>query len=209
MSKTRKCLMVCVLAGMMAMISTTSFGAPIVSYSVSGSSGNWTLDFSVTNTLGGHNGIYIFGVLLPEHNITGVPENWYENYISYTWNNKDLGGFDIDYNNIWGSNRNDVDAIFNGQTLSGFEALVTTDLAPTSVPWYVFAIFYNATSGNNVYMGSDAFSGNMLPPGFVGLANPGFEGSAHNSSSVPEPTTMLLLGLGLMGLAGVRRKFKK
>lgn len=31
----------------------------------------------------------------------------------------------------------------------------------------------------------------------------------YETTSVPEPAIMLLLGLGLMGLAGVRRKFKK
>jgi hypothetical protein len=33
--------------------------------------------------------------------------------------------------------------------------------------------------------------------------------NGSGSSPVPEPTTMLLLGFGLVGLAGVRRKFKQ
>ena len=47
-----------------------------------------------------------------------------------------------------------------------------------------------------------------------GITYPWFVGvnltiDATSTRSTPEPTTMLLLGLGLMGLAGVRRKFKK
>ena len=54
--------------------------------------------------------------------------------------------------------------------------------------------------------GLDGVSWNLSVDVNAHASAPGVEGT---TPAVPEPATMLLLGLGLMGLAGVRRKIQK
>jgi hypothetical protein len=171
---------------LVALLASNVYAAPIVSFNVSGSPNDWTLDFSVTNTLGDSNNIYFFGVQLPATDITANPSGW-GNYGS--WSPSGFGGSRINYNNIWLTYDYFGVAVQNGHTLSGFVARDTADAtAPTSVPWFAFA--YGGS-----YSGTDHFNTDM---------NPGFEGSA-SPSSVPLPPTVFLLGSGLLGLAGWRR----
>lgn len=177
------------LSAFLAAVATAA-AAPVVTYTVSGTSGNYTLDFSVTNNLTGTDqDIYLFGVLLSAPNVVGSPSSFDPTVFS-TWTNSGYGGSSLLYNNVWldGSESD----LMPGQTLSGFDVQVSDATAPQAVPWFAFAA---SVSGLDAYGGSDYFGGDPTNPGFEGVAS-------------PEPASWLLLIAGVGAFALLRLKTK-
>lgn len=159
--------------------------APSVSYSVSGSSGAYVLDFTVGASFDDAMAIYFFGVVVDTgRNIAGSPANWDPN-IWTSWNNSGYGGSNNNYNNVWINLDFNGSDIGDGESQSGFQVNYTGATAPTSVDWFAFGF-------GGDYGGSDPF--------FFTSGNPGFEGTAN----IPAPGALAVLGLG--GLVATRRR---
>jgi hypothetical protein len=166
--------------------------APVdVTMTVSGSSGNWVYDFSVSNNLGGTNDIYFFGVALPTENVTAAPAGWQQWNGGALWNNSASGGSATTYDNNWNTHISTPFEIAPGATLGGFEVTDSSVNSSSSVDWFAYAY--------NYYGGTYDGGGN-----FGTSTNPGFEGVA----AVPEPSTWAMMILGFLGLGFMAHRRK-
>jgi len=168
----------------LALVGLASAAAVNVSYTVSGTSGNYVLDFNVQNNILDGQQIYFFGVKLSDRNIVASPGDFNPDAWSSWSYNYYGGGSDTEYNNNWIGGP----AIQYGESLSGFKVQIADEVAPTNVQWFAYAY-------GNEYYGNEGFQHGY---------NPGFEGGA--SQAVPEPMSMAALGLGAIALLKRRRK---
>ena len=168
----------------LALVGLASAAAVNVSYTVSGTSGNYVLDFAVNNNIQEGQEIYFFGVKLSDRNIISSPGDFNPDAWSSWSYNSYYGGSDTVYNNNWIGGP----GIQYGQSLSGFQVQISDLVAPTDVQWFAYGV-------GSEYYGEEGFNHGY---------NPGFEGGT--SEAVPEPMSMAALGLGAIALLKRRRK---
>ena len=175
-------------------MSAMVFAAPVdVSYAVTGSAGDWTLDFSVANNLNPSDmNLYMFGVLLSSSNVVNSPGDFDPTFFP-TWSNSPYGGSSLVYNNNWfDPTQSDLNP---GQSMSGFQVTINDATAPSEVAWFAVA----ASPSGGSYSGTD-FVNSAQNPIFEGLALP------QGVTAVPEPDSYALLAIGAAMACFIRRQ---
>jgi hypothetical protein len=174
---------------------------PVVTYSVSGTSGDYTLDFTVNNQTPGTQSqdIYFFGIYDLNGTVSGTPSGFTQYGGGFSPFNSDGAGSPVPltYNLAWIDNT--YGAVAPGTILSGFDVLDTSATAPTSIPYFAYGYDFGVgyTGPGNLDPRDNSFN-----PLFEGNTGSGaFAGTVPDASS-----TMALLGLCATGLLGLRRK---
>lgn len=177
---------------------------PIVAVTTSGTAGDWTLDFLLTNDVGGGMRLNFFGLVLPSsETVVGTPNPWFNDpgmlchgpgctspELDY-FNFADLGGSSLQYNVAWRAESYPpgATALPDQQLLDGFRVHLTSMQLPEQVSWAVVAGYYGDPVGGQPYTGSPLFEESVSLP------------------TVPEPSTLLLMATGASFLVrGYRRR---
>ncbi len=175
-----------------ALLASTALAqrAPTVTYTATGSAGNWDLKFTlINNFLPGEGDFYFFGVYLDSgRDIAATPSGWDCNRFRQ-WDNTGYGGSSQPYNNVWINLYSRPNDVHVSESMSTWEAVSHSTTAPTELKFFAFA-------AGGVYGGTDYFDNYW---------NPGFEGKGHLVTT-PEPGAFAVLGLGVFGLIRRRKK---
>ncbi len=111
----------------------------------------------------------------------------------------EYGPFKDSYSTVFDTNLEDATITWDGGNyINGSPLYVLVKDGKHQPAWYLFSINWNGKE--TIYLQDFWKEPTQGDISHVAL---------YGKSVVPEPTTMLLLGLGLVGLAGVGRKFKK
>lgn len=175
------------LVVMATALGTVASAYPLdITFNVSGSPGDWLLDFTFQNNMPVSQSLYFWGIELADSTISGSPTNWTPDG---TFDPAPFGGPDVTFDNLWYAGGGFV---LPGQSLSGFQVTDTDATAPSEVLWLAYF------TGSGSYTGTDYFSSPN---------NPGFS-NASTPTAAPEPNTLLLLGAAL-GICGVMTWLKR